>query len=190
MAGKACSSAPDRYWHCSPIRGTRPAGKPAVFPVSTKKTAMKTVLTAALLALLAVQPASAQVAGGSITGTVTDEQKAVLPGVTVTIQGSDRTQTAITDDTGKFRFLNQPPGTYTVTVTNGSCSLTSSAVTITQPTAVSVTATSGSISCNGGSTTMTVSATGGVGSYTGTGSFTVTAGTYTYTVTDASGCPT
>ena len=77
---------------------------------------MKTVLTAALLALLAVLPASAQVAGGSITGTVTDEQKAVLPGVTVTIQGSDRTQTAITDDTGKFRFLNQPPGTYTVTV--------------------------------------------------------------------------
>ena len=77
---------------------------------------MKKLLAAAFLSLLAVLPAYAQIAGGSISGTVTDEQKAVLPGVTVTIQGSDRTQTAITDETGKFRFLNQPPGSYTVTV--------------------------------------------------------------------------
>jgi len=71
---------------------------------------------AAVLAFIAVLPVSAQVAGGSITGTITDEQKAVLPGVTVTIQGSDRTQTAVTDQAGRFRFLNQPPGTYAVTV--------------------------------------------------------------------------
>lgn len=77
---------------------------------------MKKLLTAALLALIAVLPASAQIAGGSIAGTITDEQKAVLPGVSVTIQGSDRTQTAVTDEAGRFRFLNQPPGTYTVTV--------------------------------------------------------------------------
>ena len=76
---------------------------------------MRKLLTAALFALTAVLPAYAQIAGGSITGTVTDEQKAVLPGVTVTIQGSDRTQSAVTDETGKFRFLNQPPGSYTVT---------------------------------------------------------------------------
>jgi hypothetical protein len=77
---------------------------------------MKKLLAAACLSLLAVLPAYAQVAGGSISGTVTDEQKAVLPGVTVTIQGSDRTLTAITDETGRFRFLNQPPGSYTVTI--------------------------------------------------------------------------
>lgn len=76
---------------------------------------MRKLLTAALFALVAVLPAYAQIAGGSITGTVTDEQKAVLPGVTVTIQGSDRTQTVVTDETGRFRFLNQPPGAYTVT---------------------------------------------------------------------------
>ena len=75
---------------------------------------MRKLLTAALFALIAVLPADAQVSGGSISGTVTDEQKAVLPGVTVTIQGLDRTQTAVTDETGKFRFLNQPPGPYTV----------------------------------------------------------------------------
>src|SRR6187401_1701777 len=76
---------------------------------------MRKLLTAALFALTAVLPAYAQMSGGSITGTVTDEQKAVLPGVTVTIQGSDRTLNAVTDETGKFRFLNQPPGAYTVT---------------------------------------------------------------------------
>ena len=76
---------------------------------------MRKLLTAALFALIAVVPAAAQIAGGSISGTVTDEQKAVLPGVTVTIQGLDRTQSAVTDETGKFRFLNQPPGPYTVT---------------------------------------------------------------------------
>ena len=41
---------------------------------------MRKLLTAALLTLIAVLPAYAQVSGGSITGTVTDEQKAVLPG--------------------------------------------------------------------------------------------------------------
>ena len=75
---------------------------------------MKKLLTAALLTLIAVVPAYAQIAGGSISGTVTDEQKAVLPGVTVTIQGTDRTLTTVTDETGKFRFLNQPPGSYIV----------------------------------------------------------------------------
>lgn len=77
---------------------------------------MKRLLTAALFALIAVLPAYAQVAGGSIAGTVMDEQKAVLPGVTVTVKGTDRTLTAVTDEAGKFRFLNQPPGTYSVTV--------------------------------------------------------------------------
>src|SRR6478735_162053 len=80
-----------------------------------KESRMRKLLTAAFFALIAVLPAYAQVAGGSISGTVTDEQKAVLPGVSVTIQGLDRTQTAVTDETGKFRFLNQPPGPYTVT---------------------------------------------------------------------------
>jgi hypothetical protein len=40
---------------------------------------MRKLLTAALFALIAVLPAYAQIAGGSISGTVTDEQKAVLP---------------------------------------------------------------------------------------------------------------
>jgi len=77
---------------------------------------MKRLLTAVLFALIAVVPAAAQISGGSVSGTVTDEQKAVLPGVTITLQGTDRTQTAVTDEAGRFRFLNQPPGAYIVTV--------------------------------------------------------------------------
>jgi hypothetical protein len=77
---------------------------------------MKRLMMAALFALIAVVPGFAQISGGSISGTVTDEQKAVLPGVTVTVQGSDRTLNAVTDESGRFRFLNQPPGTYTVTI--------------------------------------------------------------------------
>jgi len=61
--------------------------------------------------------AFAQLGGGTISGTVTDEQGAILPGVTVTIAGTDRTSTLQTDEGGKFRFLNLAPGPYKVTVT-------------------------------------------------------------------------
>ncbi len=84
-----------------------------------------------------------------------------------------------------------PAGTYTVTareVDNQSCTSTSSAVTVTEPSQLVASSSATAILCNGGSSTVTVSATGGTAPYTGTGTFTVTAGTYTYTVTDANGC--
>src|SRR5215216_4181536 len=75
------------------------------------------LMALAVLALVcAGVTASAQIVGGSLTGTITDEQGAVLPGVLVTVQGTDATQTFTTDETGKFRFLNLAPGTYKVTV--------------------------------------------------------------------------
>lgn len=54
---------------------------------------------------------------GSILGTVSDEAGAALPGVTVTtsspsLQG---TRTTVTDETGAFRFVLLPPGSYSVT---------------------------------------------------------------------------
>jgi len=61
--------------------------------------------------------AFAQIQGGSITGTIKDDQGGVLPGVTVTAQGVDATQTFTTDASGEFRFLNLAPGPYKVTAT-------------------------------------------------------------------------
>lgn len=53
---------------------------------------------------------------GAITGTVTDESGAPLPGVTVTISGPGLmgTRSSVTDARGVYRFPALPPGTYTI----------------------------------------------------------------------------
>jgi len=78
---------------------------------------MKRSLIMCALALLAAAPAFAQILGGTINGAVKDEQGGVLPGVTITVHGTDATQTYVTDGAGEFRFLNLAPGPYTVTAT-------------------------------------------------------------------------
>jgi hypothetical protein len=72
-------------------------------------------MLALLLAIAA--PAFAQIQGGSISGTVKDEQGGVLPGVTITAQGLDATQTFVTEGNGEYRFLNLAPGPYKITAT-------------------------------------------------------------------------
>ena len=62
-------------------------------------------------------PAFGQIQGGSISGTIKDEQGGVLPGATVSAQGVDATQTFVTEATGEYRFLNLAPGPYKVTAT-------------------------------------------------------------------------
>ncbi|HWF39959.1 MAG TPA: carboxypeptidase regulatory-like domain-containing protein [Candidatus Acidoferrales bacterium] len=66
------------------------------------------------------QGASAQQTLGGITGTVTDESGAVIPGATVTAVGDQTklTRTAQSSDTGAYLFTNLPIGTYTITVTH------------------------------------------------------------------------
>jgi hypothetical protein len=68
-----------------------------------------------LLLCLLARPAFAQVA--TVVGTVTDETKAVLPGVTVTaVNIATGGQTVgVADERGEFRLLNLPPGRYKVT---------------------------------------------------------------------------
>src|SRR6185436_2817416 len=71
-----------------------------------------------LALLLAVgAPAIAQIQGGSVNGTVKDEQGGVLPGVTITAQGLDATHTFVTESNGEYRFLNLAPGPYRITAT-------------------------------------------------------------------------
>jgi hypothetical protein len=73
---------------------------------------MKRVFFILVLCAAFAQPAMAQLQSGTIEGTIVDEQGGVLPGVTVTLTGADRTATFVTDSAGKYRFLNLPPGTY------------------------------------------------------------------------------
>ncbi len=76
------------------------------------------VAVLALLVLVAaVGPVHAQRITGQIVGTVTDTSGGALPGVTVNLKGEAvvGVQTATTNEKGFYRFVNLPPGTYTVT---------------------------------------------------------------------------
>lgn len=55
---------------------------------------------------------------GSIEGTVTDPQGNSVPGVTVNVTSPNliSAQSAVSDDNGRFRILNLPPGRYAVKV--------------------------------------------------------------------------
>ena len=79
------------------------------------KTAWLVVL--ALAGLLSAVPASAQICQGRLTGTVTDAQGAVLPGVTVTVTSAALigTRNTVTEADGKYMFAALPSGTYKVT---------------------------------------------------------------------------
>ncbi len=70
-----------------------------------------------LLVLVAV-PAVAQTTG-SLEGVVNDEKGSALPGVTVeaTSPNLQGTKTAVSDTTGRFRFVFMPPGVYTIKAT-------------------------------------------------------------------------
>ena len=61
--------------------------------------------------------ASAQETTGTITGTTTDQTGAVLPGVTVTIKGTNSgfVRTAVTNQTGSYTAALLPIGPYEVT---------------------------------------------------------------------------
>jgi hypothetical protein len=72
------------------------------------------VAVAALLFLVAGGSAFAQLQTGNLYGTVTDEQDAALPGVTVTVTGGGAPQVQVTNDQGQFRFLGLGPGSYSL----------------------------------------------------------------------------
>ncbi len=75
-----------------------------------------TVVLALLAMLIGVSPALAQVQTGEITGKVTDDTGALLPGVTVTLTSPAliQPQTATSSETGTYRFPLIPIGTYSV----------------------------------------------------------------------------
>ncbi|HEV8631968.1 MAG TPA: TonB-dependent receptor [Thermoanaerobaculia bacterium] len=66
----------------------------------------------AAIALLVAGGAYAQLQTGNLYGTVTDQQGAALPGVTVTVTGGGAPQVQVTNANGQFRFLGLAPGGY------------------------------------------------------------------------------
>jgi hypothetical protein len=70
-----------------------------------------------LLALAVASTASAQ---SAITGVVSDDSGAIMPGVTVEVASPaliEQTRTAVTDAAGAYRITDLRPGTYKVTFT-------------------------------------------------------------------------
>ncbi|MGH9320774.1 MAG: TonB-dependent receptor [Vicinamibacteria bacterium] len=76
-----------------------------------------TLLTVTLLLSAGVAPASAQVQGAEIRGTIRDGQGGVLPGVTVTLRNEDSgvARTTVSMEDGTYRFAQLQPGRYSVT---------------------------------------------------------------------------
>ncbi|HEV2863900.1 MAG TPA: TonB-dependent receptor [Pyrinomonadaceae bacterium] len=73
-------------------------------------------LTLGLLLLSLTAAAQTQITTGVIQGTVLDEQGATVPGTTVEVRNveTNLTKTLVTDEGGRFVFLQLPPGRYTL----------------------------------------------------------------------------
>ena len=76
---------------------------------------MKRLFMMLAVVLAVATPVRAQLQSGTIHGTVRDDQGGTLPGVTITLAGTDRSLVFTTAADGQFRFLNLPPGRYTLT---------------------------------------------------------------------------
>jgi len=125
------------------------------------------VLALLAVAIAATGTAFAQIQGGTISGSVKDEQGGVLPGVTVTAQGVDATQTFITEATGEYRFLNLAPGPYKVTAAlQGFTTMVRDNVIVSVgrnvelPLALKIAAVAETITVNGDSPVIDIKATG------------------------------
>ncbi|MEO5761225.1 MAG: carboxypeptidase-like regulatory domain-containing protein, partial [Vicinamibacteria bacterium] len=90
--------------------------------------------TASLLCLLVLAfaiPATAQEQSGSIQGVVRDAQGGILPGVTVEARNANRgAVSAVSDNSGTFRFPALAPGNYEFTATLSGFSPAKSTATV------------------------------------------------------------
>ncbi len=87
--------------------------------LSYKAVALRVVQCVALIcSLLCILPVNAQVAGGTLSGTITDPSGAVIPGASVAIANSATgiVRNVTTDSAGFYSAPNLRPGTYQVTV--------------------------------------------------------------------------
>jgi hypothetical protein len=89
---------------------------------------------ALVILLLVGRVAAAQTASGVIAGTVTDHQRGVLPGVTLTVRSADTgaVRSAVSDEAGRYRVAGLLPGDYDLRADlEGFGSLTVKSLTVT-----------------------------------------------------------
>jgi hypothetical protein len=81
-------------------------------------TLLARVSTAVVLALVIAADASAQSTAASLSGTVRDQQAAVIPGASISLRNLDTGQThrTATDRTGDFHVIGIAPGRYEIRV--------------------------------------------------------------------------
>ena len=70
------------------------------------------------LILIGIRQADAQLLYGSVVGTVTDNQGAVVPGAMVNVKQTEtgETRSAVTNDSGAYTVSTIPAGVYNVSV--------------------------------------------------------------------------
>ena len=89
--------------------------------------------TLIVTAICAIGAMAQSTTTGAISGTVTNPNKEVIAGATVTVKnlGTNKEATATTDDNGGFKVANLDPGTYSVTVNaSGFAAFTADSVTV------------------------------------------------------------
>ena len=76
-----------------------------------------TVVLALAVLLVTSALSAAQSTSATVSGSVLDEQKAALPGATVTVRNLDsgQSRSTTTDERGTFRLVGLPPGRYEIT---------------------------------------------------------------------------
>ena len=87
----------------------------STFRRSSRRDVRFAVLLLVLLTGLTV-PALAQVSNAVVTGIVTDEQRGILPGVTITVTNAESgvVRSTVTEEYGRYRVGGIPPGRYNV----------------------------------------------------------------------------
>src|SRR4030095_14282893 len=116
MRPRRCAVPATRQRESHEARPTRPPGY-----ARARRTHMRFgSIGFSIAVVLSAVAVEAQVLTGNVIGIVTDESRAVLPGVTATLTSSalqGRPREGITDEQGRYRFTSLPPGTYTLTLT-------------------------------------------------------------------------
>src|SRR5581483_3285290 len=107
-------------------KATRKGGRVMVSSFKLKHAGIATLIFGLAIALgmgvalsFTAVPAHAQAATGTLDGTVTDQQGAVIAGAEIKLvdPSTSSTRTATSNDVGRFTIVNINPGTYDVTVT-------------------------------------------------------------------------